>query len=341
MVRKFPFLSSPRLRFSPRSPTRRLHGDDVKLKTAEDYHVALHEKLLDVRKDTTDFINLYLLSCYGIVGLIVLYMGGYISKFSFSGADIDLNKGYILEYAAGLVIIAYMLISFHVLRLARIFRSIRLNKSELKGINPNARVIGVEDMHLYVGGLLGLMLAFARAQTRMIMDNLQSLAISLEQSFNSTASFRQRPSLKSAIGMTHGTVVLVSRSLYVAPRLLLRTTLAAIIIYLPLVFPIIAIAVAKYGDKVAGQPDDLMSAAEYYIDQIKPIDSILLIVFFYVIATTIVSSIALSSGYSRELIMKFAETLNLSISQLAAKASREEDLKQLTLEIDKWWQGIT
>src|SRR5262245_2847233 len=101
-----------------------------KLKTIEEYYLGLHEKLLDARKDATDFINLYVTTCYGIVGVVLLYLSGYITKVSFVGTDVDLTKGYVLEYTAGLVLLAYVLISFHLLRLARIFRAIRLNASQ-------------------------------------------------------------------------------------------------------------------------------------------------------------------------------------------------------------------
>jgi len=159
---------------------------DSSLKTKEEYCVALHDKLLDARKDATDFVNLYITSSYGLVALILLNVGGYVTKVSVGGAEFDLTKGYMLEYGAGLVLLAYVLISFHLRRLARVFRAIRLNGSEILKINPAAKIIGIEDMKFYVEGLCGVVLAFARMQTRVIIDNLQSIYVPLKTILETT-----------------------------------------------------------------------------------------------------------------------------------------------------------
>jgi len=302
MVRKFLFPSSPRLRCS-KGIVRRAPNRDVKPKTSEDYHIAIHDKLLEARKDATDFINVNLIYCYGIVGLIVLYIGGYITKIKLSeNAEFDLTKGYMLEYLAVFVIIVYTLISFHVQRLARIFHSIRENASAIEAINPKAKIIGMEDMHLYVGGLLGLILELVREQTRIIRKNTQSSANKVSSILDAAASYRERPSIKSALKMIRGAIAWQNDLWKLAPRLVLRGILISILMLIPLAAPVIAIAVMKYGDKFAAQPAGFIEGSKYWLSQVNSIDAILLVAFVYVTSVTNLSNIMLA--YSRELLTR-------------------------------------
>jgi hypothetical protein len=143
-----------------------------KIKSEEDYLTSFHDKLLEARKETTDFINLYMTVCYGILTLVVLFVTGYIPKLTIGGAEFKLDQTYAAECIVALLIVAYLLMDFHLIRLSRLFREIRRSGVRIKGVNRSARLITVEDLHLFMSGLSGLVLALARAQMRDVISRI-------------------------------------------------------------------------------------------------------------------------------------------------------------------------
>lgn len=151
------------------------------LKSKEEYYIKFHDKLLDAHKEATEAINGYMLTCYLLVGFMVLTYSGSISKVIFNGIEVKLD--HLGQYTTILVYLIYLVMSFHMLRLARIFRAIRRNASTLLRINKNARILDIPDLGLLLPGVSGIMLAAARLQMGYFVKRILKAPVQIFQDF--------------------------------------------------------------------------------------------------------------------------------------------------------------
>lgn len=202
-------------------------------RSREDYLIAFHDKLIAERKEAIDFLNYYILACYAFIGLAALIRVGAITAFNYQGATIDLKNSRLLEYLSLLILLAYGLIGFHMVRLSNLFFAIRLNASELIGINPQARVVDVVDATLFAPGILGVVIAVARAQTRAVLARLLSgedLA-----AIQSAAALAATPSARNAARFVRATYLWGTQLPAAIYQLLLRFLASVILVLMPLV----------------------------------------------------------------------------------------------------------
>jgi hypothetical protein len=314
-------------------------------KTAEDYQLTLHDKLLEARKDATDFANVYMTTSYAILGIIVLMSTGYISKLSAVGADLNLNGTYAPEYIIILLILVYVILDFHMLRLSRIFRAIRQSGSRLKSLNTNAKVIAVEDMHLFVSGISGVIMALARAQTREMLSSVS--AVSIKPFIEAAIQLNEKPTIKTfskVMGKTILASIQISRT---TARLGIRLVVATVLIYFPIIASVFSITAWKYAPIISHQPKT--GVLWYYWQNIPIIDYAIVMMIIAVLIVTLYAGIVLAFGYSADLVGESIEKLGISSKEFAKMLSRlvpeqlSDDLqKQITepvRQLQRWWEG--
>jgi hypothetical protein len=265
-------------------------------KSEEEYQLALHEKLLEARKDATDFINNYMIMGYLVAGLVLLIVSGYVLKFSAVGAEVNLGGTYLMEYIVVALTLAYVLLDFHILRLSKIFHALRRSGSKLRALNVQAKVVTIEDMHFFVSGIAGVILALARRQTRELLDLISSLSnhqivafvISLQwdKPTNVRGMFR-----KMAKGVRLFWIEFESFNKLVI-RCLIRILVATFLLYLPMIVVTIMLMTGSHGTLVKPLSEAIIDYA---------IIAVVVAVFLY----TIYAGFNLGVGYSSDLVSEF------------------------------------
>jgi len=307
-------------------------ASEVKLKTIEEYRIALHDKLLDARKDATEFINTYMLACYGLFGLLVLLLTGVVSKIKIG--DTEISGRYVAEYVVLLIILAYILIDFHLLRLARICRNIARSSVALSTINTNAKVVDLADMHLFVPGIAGLMLAPAHSQTQWLINKFRRLSIGVIRRFIDMVV-----SIQKQMGDRHGPSPwpLAQATLRFFPSLLfpffsfsggllgLRVVIANIVVFLPLAGAMCVLFYVKYGQIIYV---NLVS----YIAKIDIFDLGLIAVFIGIVLYTIWAWFTVCLSYSLNEFINVVNDLGRSIDDLGGVLGVELEVPRSEIE---------
>jgi len=205
------------------------------LKSKEEYCVKFHDKLLDAHKEATEAINGYMLTCYLLVGFMVLTYSGSISKVIFNGIEVKLD--HLGQYTTILVYLIYLVMSFHMLRLARIFRAIRRNASTLLSINKNARVFDIPDLGLLLPGVSGIMLATARLQMGYFVKLILKAPVQIFQDFLvGVVDMKQNPADWSNWRIAVFGVKIVVRMYFIFGSVLTGISLLVFVIALTLVY---------------------------------------------------------------------------------------------------------
>jgi uncharacterized Zn-finger protein len=306
--------------------------NEVKLKTREEYHLAVHDKLLEARKDATDFINIYMISCYGFLGLVILLFTNSLSKLDLAGFEIKLDQTYAPEYVVALLLLAYTLIDFHLLRMGRLFRAITRSSVELSKINPCARVVDVNDMHLFLSGIVGIMLAPARSQTNWILARLGRMPTKIFQGLlGGVVDASKTPSKRSKRWKLLATFWAFFRPMLFpwlsipGTQLVLRFVGACFLIYLPLVATTSLVLYTKYHQI---QYFELKS----YLSQFASFDKALLCASVGVFLYTTYAWIVLCLSYCFDALNGLIRDFESSLEEVTTTLGLPQTTKVLGIE---------
>jgi hypothetical protein len=308
-----------------------------KLKNEEDYLLALHEKLLEARKGATDFISNYMITCYGLFGFLLLFAVGGITAFTIGGANVKLDQSYLPEYILIVVLLCYALVDFHLLQLSNIFRNIRRNSAALSSINPTARVVNIDDMHLYVTGLIGPILAVARSSTKRLIEAMTFVPANIKELVSVTVDARNNPSFQSI-----WRVIVQLRSIFLRIIVLSNITwkwpLWAFIVYFPLFATASVVGYIRYNEFLKHPPNGagvefLLSAFAAYFFDVVVFVAVVIIVF-----VTFYSYFVLSISYSLDLLIKLVDEFGNTIEDFRHRFRQLNDyqLRELLEKVRQW-----
>lgn len=141
------------------------------MKTHEEYLVEFEAKLLGIPKNLYKSVNQDFATAFGLSMLVALFQFGSVTKLSFLGADFVLNKINIFIFIPVLISIIYIFINFQLVRIAEVYRLIHENAKDLRSGNQEAKPITMREIHLFGGGVTGLILSLSRWQAKTLLEN--------------------------------------------------------------------------------------------------------------------------------------------------------------------------
>ncbi len=134
------------------------------MKSREEYLTDFETKLLEILKDLYKSVNYNLAITYGLSMIAVLFQWGSVGDIDFFGAKLNLNRADMLIFMPILLTVIYILIIYHFLGIAEVYRQIHINAKELLSLNQDAKPITMKEIHLFGAGVTGLILALSRWQ---------------------------------------------------------------------------------------------------------------------------------------------------------------------------------
>jgi hypothetical protein len=286
-------------------------------KTPEEYLLTYHEKLLVERKEATESINTYLLLSYALIGVAVLLKEGLVSEFSQSGLKFKIDNPVLLDYLVVVVLLVYVLLDFHLSRLARIFREIRNNSSSLKSANVQSRPIDITDMRLFVSGASGLIFAIGRSATKVVLEGL--LAIAQFDWLRHVIAQQQNVTLTSLVRAFGAFFPWFFSTFWISLTLLNRLILGCVLMLIPLFAIEFYILTPHYHEAWLNTHRKAIFLRLYDVGvNLGATRSILFVAGVILILTTLYSSLLLFISYAKDLFEQFVKDLGVSAEQLRA-----------------------
>lgn len=132
------------------------------MKSREEYLVEFEAKLLGLLKDAYISVNYNLTLAFGLSILVVLISWRALNNIPFGGAEITLSRTNTLMLMPIVLSIIYFLISYQLLRIAKLQDMINRNADELLSLNHEASPMPIREIRLYGIGVTGLIIFLAR-----------------------------------------------------------------------------------------------------------------------------------------------------------------------------------
>lgn len=258
------------------------------MKSEEEYLIKYEESLIGKLSDGFNSLNKYIIICFSLLFVFLLYFYDLIQEASIEGNKLTLSKEQSALFFPFLICIPFFLLNNCIFRITKIVKLLKLNALKIKLLNPDSRPFDIIDLEYLTDGIAGLQLQYSKWISQNLINkkifDIEEIEIPQKKNLRTITAFSVKLPFK---------LINISRNLF---NNLFTTFIWSIFLVLIYIIPLIIPAILIYNKKISNLFDNFIFPGSL-IDKSFLIFCLLIIMTIY----TLISKLLLYSFYFTEL----------------------------------------